>query len=233
MHQSTSDLTFDAILCDLDGVLRIWDCELTDAEAAGGLPAGALAAAAFAPDRLLPAITGQVGDEQWRAGVVDDLAERHGSRARAQAAVDAWSAPVGRVDHEVLDLLAAARTHVPVVLVSNATTRLERDLAALGLATHLDAVVNTSRIGVVKPDPRVFRYAAAVVGVDLSRCLFVDDQPGNVEAAQALGMLGLTYTGPDSLRAALGDAASPVGQEAGSGQSKVAAQVQVPGSTSV
>ncbi|MET9019475.1 HAD-IA family hydrolase [Actinopolymorpha sp. NPDC004070] len=225
-------LTFDALLCDLDGVLRIWDSELADAEAAGGLPAGSLAAAAFAPDRLLPAITGQVGDEQWRAGVVDDLAERHGSRAPAQAAVDGWSAHVGRVDTEVLDLLVAARTHVPVVVVSNATTRLERDLDALGLTSHLDAVVNTSRIGVVKPDPRVFRYAAAVVGVDLSRCLFVDDQAGNVEAAQALGMQGLTYTGPDSLRATLGLAAQA--RERGqAGQVNVAAQVQVPGSTSV
>nr|WP_238341448.1 HAD-IA family hydrolase [Actinopolymorpha rutila] len=226
-------MTFDALLCDLDGVLRIWDAEaMADPEAANGLPAGALAAAAFAPDRLLPAITGLVSDEQWRAGVVDDLAERHGGRARAQAAVDGWSAPVGRVDPGVLDLLVAARTHVPVVLVSNATTRLERDLASLGLTSHLDAVVNTSRIGVVKPDPRVFRYAAAVVGVDLSRCLFVDDQPGNVEAAQALGMQGLTYTGPDSLRAALGDAAQA--RKGGQpGEAKVAAQVQVPGSTSV
>ncbi|MGW0231363.1 HAD family hydrolase [Actinopolymorpha singaporensis] len=227
-------LTFDALLCDLDGVLRIWDPEhLAAPETANGLPAGALAAAAFAPDRLLPAITGQVSDEQWRAGVVDDLAERHGSRARALAAVDAWSAPAGRVDSDVLDLLDAVRTHVPVVLVSNATTRLERDLAALGLTAHLDAVVNTSRIGVVKPDPRVFRYAAALVGVDLSRCLFVDDQPGNVEAARALGMQGLAYTGPAGLRAALGHAGSPADQGARPGGSNVAAQVQVPGSTSV
>nr|WP_092884074.1 HAD-IA family hydrolase [Actinopolymorpha cephalotaxi] len=208
------DLTFDALLCDLDGVLRIWDAELTDAEAANGLPAGALAAAAFAPDRLLPAITGQVSDEQWRAAVVGDLAERLGSRTRAQAAVDGWSAHVGRVDQEVLDLLVAVRTHVPVVLVSNATTRLERDLDALGIAPHLDAVVNTSRIGVVKPDPRVFQYAATVVGEDPARCLFVDDQPGNVEAAQALGMQGLTYTGPDSLRAALGHAAHVLSDDA-------------------
>jgi putative hydrolase of the HAD superfamily len=217
VHQSTLDLTFDALLCDLDGVLRIWDTELTDAEAANGLPAGALAGAAFAPGRLLPAITGQVSDEQWRAAVVDDLAERHGSRARAQAAVDAWSAPFGRVDQEVLDLLAAVRTHVPVVLVSNATTRLERDLDALGLTSYLDAVVNTSRIGVVKPDPRVFEYAASVVGVDLSRCLFVDDQPGNVEAAQTLGMQGVTYVDRDSLRTALGHAAHVLSDGAGGG----------------
>jgi putative hydrolase of the HAD superfamily len=52
---------FDAVLCDLDGVLRRWP-DMSALDQAHGLPAGTLVAAAFAPERLLPALTG----EQWR-----------------------------------------------------------------------------------------------------------------------------------------------------------------------
>jgi putative hydrolase of the HAD superfamily len=144
---------YDAVLCDIDGVLRKWP-SVHDLEQAHGLSAGALAAAAFAPARLLPAITGQVTDDQWRSAVVTDLAESGGSMDRAHAAVAAWSALVSAVDREVVALLAQAREAVPVVLVSNATTRLEEDLERQGLANLADIVVNTAHIGVAKPDPR-------------------------------------------------------------------------------
>lgn len=39
-----------------------------------GLPEGTLAGTAFHPDHLLPAITGRVTDEEWRAGVAAALA---------------------------------------------------------------------------------------------------------------------------------------------------------------
>ncbi|MEV0648106.1 HAD family hydrolase [Phytomonospora sp. NPDC050363] len=197
------DLHFDALLCDIDGVLRIWDPEImAGAEKAHGLPAGTLPAAAFAPHRLVPAITGEVTDEQWRAAVVEDLAAEHGEQA-ARAAVAAWTAGAGVVDAEVLELLTAVREHAKVVLVSNATSRLEDDLAALGLADAVDAIVNTSRIGWAKPDPRVYEHAARVAGVPPQRCLFVDDTEKNVIAARETGMQGLYYRTPADLRAIL------------------------------
>jgi putative hydrolase of the HAD superfamily len=197
-------LPFDAILCDLDGVLRHWDPAIMgDLEVGYGLATGTLAGTLFHPTRLLPAITGQVSDAEWRAGIAEDLHDLCGSADRARALVEAWSRPVGRVDPDVLAILAAARAHVPVVLVTNATTRLEDDLAALGLLDQVDAIVNTARIGVAKPDSRVYVHAAAIAGVDVNRCLFVDDQAGNVDAARLAGMTGLLYAGPPSLREAL------------------------------
>jgi putative hydrolase of the HAD superfamily len=194
---------FDAVLCDLDGVLRLWDREGTDyLDRLCGLPEGTLAGAAFRPERLLPAITGAVTDEEWRAAVAEDLAAAWG-QARSRTVMARWDAAVGRVDDEVRALLAAARRHVPVVLVSNATSRLEADLARLGLAAALDHVVNTSRLGFAKPDARVFAAAAEAAGVPTSRCLFVDDTEHNVTAARASGMSGLHYRVVRQLREAL------------------------------
>ncbi|MER7823066.1 HAD-IA family hydrolase [Streptomyces sp. NPDC096097] len=167
-----------------------------------GLAAGTLASAAFRPELLDAAVTGRITDDQWRRHVAEDLAEVCGSLAGALDLVDGWTALSGRVDTAVLEILTSIRSRVPVVLVSNATTRLKADLAALGLADAFDAVVNTARIGMAKPDPRVFEAAAQAVGVTPQRCLFVDDTAGHVAAAQAAGLTGLHYRHVDELRLA-------------------------------
>jgi putative hydrolase of the HAD superfamily len=194
---------FDAVLCDIDGVVRHWPPD-HHLEARFGLPAGTVAGAAFAPARLWPALTGQVTDGQWREAVAMELAAACGSLPRARELVTQWgSVRACRVDRVVVDLLIRARRHVPVVLVSNATDRLEDDLDALGLLAVADAVVNSSRVGAAKPDPLIYRAAAVAAGVPASRCLFIDDSPGNVAAARAEGMAVLLYRNAEQLRTAL------------------------------
>ncbi|WKD36924.1 HAD family hydrolase [Streptomyces xanthophaeus] len=198
-----SDAPFDAVFCDFDGVLRLWDPDgMAALDRKAGLAEGTLASAAFRPGLLDAAVTGRISDEQWRRRVADDLAESCGSAALAQDLVRGWTALTGRVDSAVLELLTAVRRRVPVVLLSNATTRLEADLTALGLADAFDAVVNTARTGFAKPDRRVFEAAAQAVGVKLQRCLFIDDTPGHVAAAQAAGLTGIHYRHVDQLRSA-------------------------------
>lgn len=186
-----------AVLCDLDGVLRRWP-SMDDLDAAHGVPAGTLAAAAFAPHRLLPAITGRCTDEQWRAAVTADL---RAHTPRAAELVAAWSAGAGEIDQDVAALLASVRGRV--VLVTNATTRLESDVDALGLARHVDAVVNSARLGFAKPSPEIYLAAAEAAGAPPEHCLFVDDSAANVAAAMALGMTGHHFTGAAGLRAVL------------------------------
>ncbi|MFB7181540.1 HAD-IA family hydrolase [Streptomyces sp. NPDC056257] len=195
---------YDAVLCDIDGVLRHWPAPgPADLDHVHGLPAGTIAAAAFAPSRLHPAITGEVTDEEWRAAVATDLADACGSTDRARSVVAAWSELVPRVDQEVVSLLTRVREVVAVALVSNATSRLESDLARQGLDGLADAVVNTSRIGVAKPDPRVYRIAAERVGVPARRCLFIDDTAENVVAAREVGMAAVHYRRIEDLEDAL------------------------------
>jgi epoxide hydrolase-like predicted phosphatase len=51
-----------------------------------------------------------------------------------------------------------------------------------------DVVVDSSRVGLRKPDPRIYELTCERLGVVPQRCLFIDDLACNVEAAQALGM---------------------------------------------
>jgi putative hydrolase of the HAD superfamily len=163
---------FDAVICDVDGVVRLWQPDsMTRWDLAYGLPEGTLAGAAFAEHRLRPVITGLVTDEQWRAQVATDLRDACGSLERAQELVAAWRARNGLVDSEVVALLVRARRHVRVVALSNATTCLEEQLTELGVDNVFHAIVNTAREGVCKPDPRIYRIAARRAGAEPSRCL--------------------------------------------------------------
>ena len=55
----------------------------------------------------------------------------------------------------------------------------------------LDALVDASVTGVLKPDPRAYAMAAEALGLPPSAIVFVDDMPWNVEAAREAGMIGL------------------------------------------
>jgi putative hydrolase of the HAD superfamily len=63
-----------------------------------------------------------------------------------------------------------------------------------------DVVIDSSHAGVRKPDPKIFRLALDALEVIPERSLFLDDFPGNVAAANALGMRGI-LVGTDRLAA--------------------------------
>ncbi|MQA17841.1 MAG: HAD-IA family hydrolase, partial [Pseudonocardiaceae bacterium] len=131
------------------------------------------------------------------------LLPAYGIEVAADLVTD-WSELVGTVDAEVRALLAEVRAGgVRVALVSNATTRLEDDLAVLGVAGEVDVVVSSARLGVAKPEPAFYFAAAQLAEVEAHRCLFVDDAAVHVEVAQAVGMQGHLFQGAAGLRAAL------------------------------
>jgi putative hydrolase of the HAD superfamily len=62
----------------------------------------------------------------------------------------------------------------------------------LPLAELFDAVVDSSEVGMRKPDPGIFHHARELVGgPPAERCVFLDDFAGNVAAAQRLGMAAI------------------------------------------
>ncbi|WP_439661697.1 HAD family hydrolase [Lentzea sp. HUAS TT2] len=161
------------LLLDLDGVLRSFP----------PMPAE-LAARAFEPSLLRRAITGEITDEQWRQEVGPDFA-----------------VTTGGVITEALALVRMARRQCFVALLSNATTRLEVDLATLGLDGEVDAVFNSSRLGLAKPDPAIYRRVLDELGY--STGLFCDDDAENAAAARAAGLDGVHVPDTAALRTAL------------------------------
>jgi putative hydrolase of the HAD superfamily len=51
-----------------------------------------------------------------------------------------------------------------------------------------DVIVDASRTGVMKPDPRAFGQGAEALGLPAEHIVYLDDMPWNVEAARHAGM---------------------------------------------
>ena len=62
-----------------------------------------------------------------------------------------------------------------------------------------DARIVSSRVGVIKPDERIYRILMERCDCSPAKTLFVDDNPANVEEALTLGWLGLWASSPDRI----------------------------------
>ncbi|WP_073226124.1 HAD family hydrolase [Streptomyces sp. NBRC 110465] len=207
MRPAPAGRAFDTVLCDLDNVIRFYDtAPLSALERAAGLPEGTTTDIAYAPETDLPLLLGRITPDAWVESIAAGLTERVGAERAHELGRALADAPF-RADEEVVTLLRRARTHVPLVLVTNATLQLDSDLALLGLTDLADAVVSSAVEQVAKPDPAIYRIAAGRAGVPVERCLFVDDRRENTDAAADLGMATVLYREPADLREALGPCA--------------------------
>ena len=62
-------------------------------------------------------------------------------------------------------------------------------------AELFDEVVLSGNEGVSKPDARIFEIACERLGELPENCVFVDDLPENILAAEKLGVRGIVYVG--------------------------------------
>jgi epoxide hydrolase-like predicted phosphatase len=63
------------------------------------------------------------------------------------------------------------------------------------LAELFDGWVISGEVGVRKPDPAIYALAAERLGVEPTACVFVDDLPGNLKPARAMGMATVVHRG--------------------------------------
>jgi HAD superfamily hydrolase (TIGR01549 family) len=92
------------------------------------------------------------------------------------------------------DLLAAvAEAELPVALVTNGSSDIQRDkLRVLGIEDVFDAVVVSGELGVAKPDPAPFHKAAAELSVEPDNVWHVGDSlTTDVAGARAAGLVAV------------------------------------------
>ena len=67
------------------------------------------------------------------------------------------------------------------------------------------AVVISADVGMRKPEERIYRHAAGLIGLPPAECVFIDDMEANVRAAEAIGMRGIVHTEPEATVARLAE----------------------------
>lgn len=90
-----------------------------------------------------------------------------------------------------------------VGLLSNFSTDLRAMLVQQELVRRFDALAISAEIGVMKPDPAAYQAVLAMLGLEAQACVFIDDIPANVAAAQAVGIRGIVFEDNSSCLAAL------------------------------
>jgi 2-haloacid dehalogenase len=66
-----------------------------------------------------------------------------------------------------------------------------------------DGTVISGIEGVAKPDPAIFGILVDRHGLDPARTVFIDDSPGNVDAALSTGLDAVRFVSPEALRGEL------------------------------
>jgi putative hydrolase of the HAD superfamily len=86
-------------------------------------------------------------------------------------------------------------------ILSNASDRLERLVVEkLELGHYFEAIINSHRIGVAKPDQTAYQIALEKFNVSAAEVLFVDDQERNTAVAESIGIRSHVFTSVASLR---------------------------------
>jgi len=62
---------------------------------------------------------------------------------------------------------------------------------------HFDVVVESSRVGVRKPDPRFYEMACEALDIGPADAVFLDDLGINLKPARQMGMITIKVTDPD------------------------------------
>ena len=122
------------------------------------------------------------------------IAEHPHYEAQVRAAHERWietvPGPVDGMEELLTELRDAGVPQYGLTNFSDETFPLVEHHPHFGL---LDGVVVSGRLGVVKPDPRIYQAALELAGVPAGSALFVDDSPVNVEGAIAVGMQAFVF----------------------------------------
>ena len=132
--------------------------------------------------------------ERYLRFILDELGVRDPT---IHAALSAWrrnyDAPMGlwtALEPEADAGLRLARERgLRTAVISNSNGTVADILAHLGLAQHLDFIIDSSKVGVEKPDPRIFRIALERAGLAPEEAVYVGDLYSiDVVGARAAGL---------------------------------------------
>ena len=182
-----------AVLFDYGGVIgRLDQDEAGRLEQKYGLAQGALFSALYDIPQWQEIALGRSSEQEWLKAVLERLYELAGRPIPGIR--QEWPKIWRGLDEDVVSLVRRLRSRYKVGLITNATRSLDEMLLEHhGLVDLFDVIINSARVGLAKPDVRIFHLAAQRLGVPASACVFTDDLVHNVEGARAAGMRAFQF----------------------------------------
>lgn len=193
-------MTIRAIIFDFGGVLVRTEDQTGRLRAAArlGVSPQELYAAVFDSPVAAQATLGRAPAEAVWAHVQERFGLDADELARLRA--DFWAGD--RLDETLVAFMRSLRPAFKTGILSNAWSDGRHIIAErFGLAQAVDDIIVSAEVGIAKPDARIFRLAAARLGVEPDQAIFVDDFPANIEGARAVGMYVVHFKQADQAMA--------------------------------
>lgn len=204
-----------AVIWDFGGVLTSSPFEaFTRYEAENGLPKDFI--------RGVNAVNGDTNAwAQLERSEVDadgfDVLFREESKARGHEVPgkDILGLLSGDLRGNVVEALKTCKAHVKVGCITNnapvgkGAGMSSDDSKAAKVAKVLslfDHVIESSKLGIRKPDPRIYALMCEALDVDPARCVYIDDLGINLKPARAMGMHTIKALSGDQILSDLHDA---------------------------
>jgi 2-haloacid dehalogenase len=135
----------------------------------------------------------------WADAEAEAISRHPGYAAQIRAYRARWGEMVPR---DIAGTVAILRTlqvqGVPLYAITNfaADTFVQAQQRFPYLAEFRGVVVS-GRVGLLKPDPAIYRLLGETYGLDLTRCVFIDDSQPNCASAETVGMAAIHFKDPD------------------------------------
>ena len=94
-------------------------------------------------------------------------------------------------------LTACLTNNVPSEPKEDATLDADKRAAIAAILAKFDALIESSKVGVRKPEPAIYLMACERLGIAPAEAVYLDDLGINLKPAKALGMTTIKVTDPD------------------------------------
>jgi epoxide hydrolase-like predicted phosphatase len=171
-----------------------------------GIPDRALAGYFIGGEMMARLEVGAISGREFFRHVCVDAEQRYGRRIDIRRlAAAAKSAET--LEPAMITFVRELSARMPVALLTNnVSSATWRETFPFELFT---VVVDSSEVGVRKPEPEIYRALIQRLGLEPAEILFVDDLPANVAGAEAVGLDGVLFTGLDALLRELAERGLP------------------------
>ena len=135
--------------------------------------------------------------------VMQDLIAKHPSFTQPiEAFWSRWDEMVSDAFPETVALTRELRENAwQTNLLGNwSRDEFDRAVRRYDFLTEFEHAIISGDHGVMKPDPRFFEIALERLKLSPAQCIFIDDTPANVEAAEQIGFTAIQFTDAKALR---------------------------------
>lgn len=113
----------------------------------------------------------------------------------------------GDVRPEMVEALRRIRTRFKTGCITNNVPSMQAigadrpdNLYRREIVEMFDHLIESSKVGLRKPDPRIYRMMCEALGVAPEECIYLDDLGGNLKPARAMGMITIKVeNGPQAI----------------------------------